>query len=194
LKSVNRAGNVPAYRGERLVAPAHQWKSPSLFQTRGAKDHLGSRTRSKNLKLGLRCESRGMQASASRDGFPGSKIRLATTRPSGQVNLQQRNPQPFRYPKQQCAGSNDPEPALIQPLSYKPCERGRVGIVIANWFRPSLFEERIEVLQPLIFCNRTLLSRGRSFYANLQAGPQQYKVEGHLFQDLASSVYVGRRY
>jgi hypothetical protein len=42
--------------------------------------------------------------------------------------------------------SNHPEAALIQPLSDSPGQGTRVGIVIANWFRTSIFKERVEIL------------------------------------------------
>jgi hypothetical protein len=89
--------------------------------------------------------------------------------------------------------SNHPKAALIQPLSDSPSQRSRIGIAIAYWLRASIFKERVEILHPHRICNRTLISRGRSFYANLQTGSQQHKVKGHLLQDLACGVYVGRR-
>lgn len=90
--------------------------------------------------------------------------------------------------------SSHPEPSVIQPFG-DPLGQGRwVGTVIAYCFYACMVKEGVKILQSLMFSDRALFSRGSSFYTNLQAGPQQHEVEGHLFQDLACGVDEGWRY
>ena len=82
--------------------------------------------------------------------------------------------------------SKHPKPPLIQAIGDLSGQRGGVRVVIANRLNSPLFKARVKVLQHSIVGNRTLLPRSCSFYANLQARPQQDKIERHFLQDLSA--------
>jgi len=90
--------------------------------------------------------------------------------------------------------SGDSKPPIRQAIGDLPGQGGGVSVVIANRLDRPLFEVRVKILQHCIVGNRALLSRGCSFYANLQARAQQDKIERHFLEDLAGRVDVRRWY
>ena len=84
--------------------------------------------------------------------------------------------------------------SLIQPVGDSASQGGGLSIVIANRLDGSFLKARVKILQHRVVANSALSSRGRTFYANLQAGTQNDKIERHVLQDLARRVDVSRRY